>query len=487
VSSLTGPPATLPASAPVANETPSTPAALSLRMLGGGSLLGLIACSLVTVVIAAERPSLLAPVSRPGFFPVWMAGPLRGLWPSLTGDGETLAWLVSGLLVAMFALYVVAVRLAPELPVRWTIATLLAVHVVFLLAPPLSYTDVFNYIDYGRMGVVHHLNPYVTLPVAEPHSDPAYGLSNWHHLLSPYGPLFTLLSYALVPLGVVLAFWALKLIVGLASLAMLALVWRCARLLGRSPAAAVAFVGLNPIVLVWGLGADHNDSLMMLLVMLAAYSGLRSQRASGAPGFGSTSGIALVGAAFIKAPAAALLPVLLLATRLRRRFLVGSLIALAVLGAASVIVFGVRLPGLVTQSRLVTAIGIPNLVGLALGLGGETPALHALFTAFALLSVVGCAIWVWRAPSDWIRACGVALLVLVISLSWAAPWYVLWILPFAALCSGRQLRVTVTLLGAYFILAFMPAAVTLTDAIGFRPAGTALGRLHTRQINALVR
>ena len=36
----------------------------------------------------------------------------------------------------------------------------LAIHAVLLLAPPLSYTDVFNYINYGRMGVVHHLNPY---------------------------------------------------------------------------------------------------------------------------------------------------------------------------------------------------------------------------------------------------------------------------------------------------------------------------------------
>ncbi len=104
------------------------------------------------------------------------------------------------------------------------------------------------------MGVVHHLNPYGVVPALEPHSDPSFALSNWHHLLSPYGPLFTLLTYALVPLGVHLSFWVLKLLVGAASLATLALVWRCAQALGRSPAAAVAFVGLNPIVLIWGLG-----------------------------------------------------------------------------------------------------------------------------------------------------------------------------------------------------------------------------------------
>ena len=86
-------------------------------------------------------------------------------------------------------------------------------------------------------------------------------------------PLFTLLTYALVPLGVVASFWAIKLALALASLGTLALVWRCARLLGRSPTAAVvASSGCNPIVLVWGLGADHNDSLMLFFVMLAVYT-----------------------------------------------------------------------------------------------------------------------------------------------------------------------------------------------------------------------
>src|SRR5205814_6954136 len=114
------------------------------------------------------------------------------------------------------------------------------------------------------MGVVHHLNPYTTLPFHRPHADPAYRISNWHFLLTPYGPLFTLLTYALVPLGVGASFWAIKLLVGLCMLGLLALVWWGARLIGLVPAAAVTFVGLNPIVLVWGIGADHYDVLMMV-------------------------------------------------------------------------------------------------------------------------------------------------------------------------------------------------------------------------------
>ena len=48
------------------------------RGIGAISLLGLVGSSLAVVLIASERPSFLAPVSRPGFFPAWMVGPLRG-------------------------------------------------------------------------------------------------------------------------------------------------------------------------------------------------------------------------------------------------------------------------------------------------------------------------------------------------------------------------------------------------------------------------
>ncbi len=92
--------------------------------------------------------------------------------------------------------------MSPRLRARWAIAAVIAVHAIFFLAPPLALTDIFNYVNYGRMEVVHSLNPYTSIPILEPHSDPSYDLSNWHQLLSPYGPLFTLLTFAVVPLGV---------------------------------------------------------------------------------------------------------------------------------------------------------------------------------------------------------------------------------------------------------------------------------------------
>ena len=139
----------------------------------------------------------------------------------------------------MYASYVAALAYVPRLRRRWAIATVVAVHVVFFLSPPLALTDIFNYVNYGRMEIVHHLNPYTTIPILEPHNDPSYDLSNWHQLLSPYGPLFTMLTFLVVPLGVAATFWVLKGVLALAGLATLLLVWKCARLLGRDPVKAI--------------------------------------------------------------------------------------------------------------------------------------------------------------------------------------------------------------------------------------------------------
>ncbi len=447
--------------------------------LAAVSLAGLTAGSVLIVLMAAERPSTFTPTSSGGYFPGWMAGPLRGLLPALTHNDNRLAWLLSGLMAAMYVLYVPACFLAERLRTRWTLAALLAIHLAFLLSPPLQYTDVFNYVHYGRMGALNGLNPYTVVPVLAPHTDPSFALSNWHHLLSPYGPAFTLFSYALVPLGVAGSFWALKIVIALASLGTLALVWRCAQLVGRPPVSAIAFVGFNPLILVWGLGADHNDSLMLFFVVLAVYLCLRS------PAAPRRAGAALVTAILIKASAAVLAPVFLAAGH-GRQLIRGGLVAATLLGAASLIAFGPHAPDLSTQGQLVTAIGLPNLLGLALGLGGETDALHTGVELALLCAVGGCTAATLAGRLDWLTASALALSALVISLSWAVPWYLLWVLPFAALSPDRRVRGAVLMLGVYFLIAFMPAAYLLAKDVHFAPQSTRLGLLHQREVEVLL-
>jgi hypothetical protein len=478
--------------------------------LGGLALLVIVACSALLVVIAADRPSILSPTSHANFFPRWMAGPLGGLWPGFTRDGTALKYVFTGAMVLMYAAYLAALAYAPRLRARWVIAAIVAVHAIFLLAPPLALTDVFNYINYGRMEVVHHLNPYTTIPVGEPHNDPSFALSNWHQLLSPYGPLFTLLTFAVVPLGVAASFWALKAMIALASLATIFLVWKCARLLGRDPLAAIVLVGLNPIVLVWGLGGDHNDFLMVFFIVLGFFLLVRA-RPPAHPGKPSSlresagarrggwlfplsalqigAGASFVTAAAIKASGGVLIPVVLasLISYPRRliQVVLGMAAAALVLGAASLTAFGLHLPDLSTQGRLVTNVSVPNLIGLALGAGGETDSLRIVLSGVLTASVLLCCLQAFRRRGA-ITASGWAGVALLVTLSWVLPWYVLWVLPLAALSSSIRLRTAALVLGAYLIIAWAPASGLLWNAIGFHPEKTSLGRLHGRYVRELL-
>jgi hypothetical protein len=495
-----------------------------------GALVVIVACSLLYVIIAADRPSFFAAPSRTGFFPGWMAGPLGGLWPGLTRNGTALRYIFTAGLVVMYACYLVVLAYVPRIRSRerWVIATIVVAHLIFFLAPPLALTDLFNYINYGRMEVVHHLNPYTSFPILEPHSDPSYALSNWHELTSPYGPLFTLFTFALVPLGVPASFWVIKAVLMAASLSMLALIWRCARMLSLDPVRAVTFVGLNPIILVWGLGGDHNDFLTVLAIVIGFYLLLLQARArglrvvrdrdeeedveeeerevdawrTGSPPIARIlhwlwppspawigAGAAFVAAASLKASAAILIPIVLVSlARTPRRLiqvLAGMILAGAIVGVASLIAFGLHIPDLGTQSRLVTDTSIPNLIGLALGAGGETETLHFILTAALGVTLIGCCIAVWRGR-DPIAAAGWATVALLVTLGWVLPWYILWLLPLATLSRSRALRRTALVLGAYLIVAWSPASGLLWSGIGFYPQKTPLGELHQRYVKELL-
>jgi len=466
-----------------------------LRCAAQAALLGLVALSALLVALTAAHSSFMTPTTNTRYFPAWMAGPLGGLWPTRSFSAHTLQTLVTAILAAMYLAYLTALTLSRRLRVHWVIGAILAIHFAFLLAPPLQYTDVFNYINYGRMGIVHHLNPYTTAPILEPHSDPAFAISNWHWLVSPYGPLFTLFTYALVPLGVAGAFWVLKLVICLSSLAVLTLVWRSAQMLGRDPVRAIALVGLNPIVLVWGLGADHNDILMMLPLTLGVYLLIRARAGASRlrlPYMRSRvaheylAAAAFVAATGIKASAAVVIPIAFAVAPRRGAFVAGLALAATALGLASVLAFGAHLPGISSQTALVTDVGPANLLGWMLGQGGETDTLRTVLTLLAGAFVLCAAALASRAGRDWIALAGASLFVVWIATSWFAPWYIVWVLPFAALATRSRLTVVVLAFGVYLLLAFGPEITPLLHALHFNPFGSPLGRQHYRLNSHLV-
>ena len=84
------------------------------------------------------------------------------------------------------------------------------------------------------------------------------------------------------------ALWGMKLEALLASAGTLALTWRCARVRGLDPVAALLVVGANPLYVIYGLGGAHNDLVMMLLMMVAVSLHVR-RNATPARGGGRSS------------------------------------------------------------------------------------------------------------------------------------------------------------------------------------------------------
>src|SRR5947209_6520275 len=193
--------------APVATFSRARVAAA--RAVATGALAAALAASLWLVLAASERPSVLAPptIRAPHG---WLLGPLSGLLPHLTSDPNRLHTDLVVALAVLLAAWLAAWLTAPALPVRAVAGAVAATQVVFLLGPPQPLTDFFNYIVYGRMAA-HGINPYTHVPAAGAH-DTAYALANWHHLPSPYGPLFTLASEPLSLVSLPVAFWIWKVV-----------------------------------------------------------------------------------------------------------------------------------------------------------------------------------------------------------------------------------------------------------------------------------
>ena len=437
----------LPKLAPLASRLTLRPARIVLGATAGRISLGvLVLGALLVVVFSTATSSPLVPTSQLSF-PGWEAGPLHGLFGYFSASQNTIDTGLSAVVVAMLVAYGAVLLAVRSLSLRLIVVCVVALNLILLMSPPLQLTDLFNYLGYARLGAVHHLNPYTHGIVAEMH-DPVYRFSTWHNLHSPYGPLFTAISYPIALLPLPVAYWALKLLAVGLSLTFIAIVAKCARLLGRDPRFAIAFVAFNPIYLIYAIGGFHND-FVMLVPSTAAIAFLLARR-------DRSAGAALMLAVAVKFTAILLLPFLLIAAippQRRLQVLKGAAIALVPLAALSLALFGFTIPNLQDQSTLLTDFSVPNVVGDLIGVGGGTPVLLRI----ANVAVVVTVIYFLRRRRDWIGGAGWSTLALVISLAWLVPWYVVWVLPLAALGSSVRLRQATLVFTVYLVFAFIPA------------------------------
>jgi hypothetical protein len=370
--------------------------------------------------------------------PTSIRGPLHWLGLSLSGTEFAVLFIVLGLC------YLGVLAFADSVSLRVGIGAVVALNLIFVIAPPLLSSDIFNYVGYARLDAVHHLNPYVH-PLAAAPTDPSYIYVGWPLNTTAYGPLFTLASLSLGLVSFTAAIWLLKVVAGLASLGCVALVWACATRLGRPPLPAVLFFGLNPVLLAYAVGGAHNDLLMLAAALGGIYLLL----------VGRESGMAaLVGAVAVKSSSVVLLPFALLGSRRPIRALLWGALAAVLAGGLTWIAFGTHVSSLLHvlqhDARLETPNDVPGVINDVLGLGLANHTLGRIGMLVLIPTVALLLIRVYRG-GDWLENAGWATCAVIVTTTWFLPWYLIWFLPIAALAARPYQRYTALALTALAI------------------------------------
>jgi Glycosyltransferase family 87 len=404
--------------------------------LGLLALSGLLVTGLAVSISAAGTDSLLPESVRP--VPGWLAGPF-----GTTGIQLSIGTLI-GVLTLMFVCYAVAVHAADRLSARAVLMSIAALHALVLLAPPLVSTDVFSYQAYARMGSIYATNPYLHGPSAIA-LDPVYPFigAKWVGTPTVYGPVFTMLSYMLAATSIAASALAYKAIAALASLAIVALVWNSARLRGVDQVKAVALVGLNPLLVVYGVGGGHNDMLMLALVVAGVALLLQHRDRLGAGSIVLAVGVKLTAGLFLPFALAGAGAGGRLSRSRRRDVLIGSGVAAAAVAAFGFAAFGggpLQLLSTVSKSQSEGDWhSIPGFITQRLGL----PVVGHVTGIVLAVVFAGVFCWllrrVWRGEVDWIDGGAWTVVALLITASSLLPWYVAWLLPLAAIGVDRRL------------------------------------------------
>jgi len=352
-----------------------------------------------------------------------------------------LAWCLLLLLTLSWLLVLTG---AEELPMKTLVWALATVYLILLIAPPLLSTDVFTYLSAGRLQILHGVNPYLHGPVVQP-QDPVFAWTGliWCDTPTVYGPLFSFLSAGLAGFGLAVGLWTMKLIAAAAAAACAWLTWSIAKELGRPPKMAMLFVALNPVLLVHGVGGGHND-LLMLVVVLAAVRLVLASR----PG---QAGAAVAAAVSIKATAGLALPFVLIgasrhAERGLRRSAIGFGIAALILGAVGTLSYGLSwlaIPITVSKgpSRHIGELeSFPGLLAGYLHLGALGAPTRVALGVSAIVIVALAIRYALKGGDSWIGATAIAAAGALCVSTQLHAWYIVLVLPFAALSDDRRVR-----------------------------------------------
>lgn len=321
-----------------------------------------------------------------------------------------------------------------------------------LLSVPLFSRDTYSYLAQGAL-LRDGFDPYVVGPVENPNSLLENVSPIWTTTTAPYGPAFILVAKfvtMLVGNDVVAGTMLLRLCMlpGL-----LLLIWaapRVARHVGANAAAALWICVLNPLVIIHLMGGVHNEMLMVGLMMAAI-----ALTFAGRPFWG----VGLIATAVaVKATAGLALPFMVWVwmRQLRDRHDMPPVRAFVVSTAASVLIFGavfavlswVAGVGLGWLTALAGSVKIINWLTVPTAASNLINAIGGLFFSvnfYAVLEVariIGIAAIVIALPLLWWRyrhtdrealtGIALAMVVVVLFVPAALPWYYTWPLAVAA-------------------------------------------------------
>lgn len=216
----------------------------------------------------------------------WMPGPNASnpLSPREYLYGLRIAW--GGMFLIQILAILATWRLRPVSPWLWVVGPV-ATAFVLLFYPPTS-TDIYAYASFGWVADEGG-NPYVTAPEMLS-GDPFAVFNDWTHITTPYGPLWTVISQALVHLSggdPLVAGFLFKISTTLFAFALAFLVYRLAGRVTtdqRLRLVALVIVLWSPILLTESTGTVHLDAPMMMFALaglLVATSGRRGSWRAG--------------------------------------------------------------------------------------------------------------------------------------------------------------------------------------------------------------
>ncbi len=352
---------------------------------------------------------------------------------------------VSGFLL-LFALQALAYRICRNWQSHRAVAVIVvggvALALLLMLAYPIGANDVFEYTAQGEILTLHGLNPMVHA-LSEIPNLPWIDHIIWLNYVSYYGPVWSWIEAGIVKL--IGTADLIRLVIAFKLVAITAYLVSClliVRVLGdRSPrhlSSGLLMFAWSPLVLFEVAVNAHNDVLVGALILTGVFL-WEQQRLL-------LTLAVLTLASLIKAPAALVLPLFALAAwrskpecQRHRLMIQGGLVMIGVV-AAAYLSLPEGLAGLTNLPKLggFFTDSLPTVIKLSWQL--IVP--EAVATAVASVAALGllgsyvlrqlCAIN--RTPAQVkLYTFDMLLFLLLLCIPWFQPWYLLWILPLAAI------------------------------------------------------